>query len=538
MKCKNYFCRFVPSFFAAAMVLLLLICIVYPLLLLQAKSQRQDDVRLQVDQLGRYVEHSVVDIVEALIKMESLPRNCSVFVQRAFRYQHFFLPQVAEFSLFDPNGYLECSSWRTLITPYKIGRHPPSQRIFVRFPAVDSLLNESGIQIGRLARDGFENTAFIPMHSLHETMSSLAFYYQFLGLIDAETGVPVVLNGQYSLPLSLELALFPLTQKRMWEGKGDNLQRQYWYARPLQSLPQLALVVSVNTQDLYSGIYVPNWQWWIFACVLQLLLTLLFVFLRQRNSDPKRQLLLAMQQRQFFNVYQPIIDARDGSLQGVEVLMRWQHPVAGLINPAEFIPMAERSGVIVALTEQQMAHAETELAPLLALYPKLYLSFNICAQHLNSSVFINTLLQYKRHMTGLHVEITESEIMEHNNPVILSALQQLRQQNISIAIDDFGTGYSSLGYLQQLPVTTLKIDRSFVVTIGTSAVNAPVLEAIINLSQSLEIGIIAEGVETQEQADWLLRHGVWRHQGWLYAKGEQVDALVSMQWPWVKQHKN
>jgi sensor c-di-GMP phosphodiesterase-like protein len=265
---------------------------------------------------------------------------------------------------------------------------------------------------------------------------------------------------------------------------------------------------------------------------------LLFVFLRQRNSDPKRQLLLAMQQRQFFNVYQPIIDARDGSLQGVEVLMRWQHPVAGLINPAEFIPMAERSGVIVALTEQQMAHAETELAPLLALYPKLYLSFNICAQHLNSSVFINTLLQYKRHMTGLHVEITESEIMEHNNPVILSALQQLRQQNISIAIDDFGTGYSSLGYLQQLPVTTLKIDRSFVVTIGTSAVNAPVLEAIINLSQSLEIGIIAEGVETQEQADWLLRHGVWRHQGWLYAKGEQVDALVSMQWPWVKQHKN
>jgi sensor c-di-GMP phosphodiesterase-like protein len=518
-------------------VLFLLICIAYPLLLLQAKEQRQENVRLQVDQLGLYIEHSVVDIVEALIKMESLPRNCSVFVQRAFRYQHFFFPQVAEFSLYDPNGFLACSSWRTLITPYKIGRHPPSQRIYARYPAADSLLNESGIQIGRLARDGFENTAFIPMHSFHDTMSSLAFNYQFLGLIDAETGVPVVLNGQYSLPLNLDTPLFPLTQKLEWEGRGDNLQREYWYARPIKSLPQLALMVSVNTQDLYHGIYIPNWQWWLLACVLQLLLTLLFVFLRQKISDPKRQLLLAMQQQQFFNVYQPIIDARDGSLQGVEVLMRWQHPVAGLINPAEFIPMAERSGVIVLLTEQQIASAEVELAPLLALYPKLYLSFNICAQHLNSSLFISNLLQYKRHMPGLHVEITESEIMEHNNPVILSTLQQLRQQNISIAIDDFGTGYSSLGYLQKLPVTTLKIDRSFVITIGTSAVNAPVLEAIINLSQGLDMGIIAEGVETQEQADWLLRHGVWRHQGWLYAKGERIDALLRMQWPLMKSRK-
>jgi len=220
------------------------------------------------------------------------------------------------------------------------------------------------------------------------------------------------------------------------------------------------------------------------------------------------------------------------------VLMRWQHPVAGLINPAEFIPMAERSGMIVPLTVQQIALAEEELEPLLALYPKLYLSFNICAQHLNSSAFITSLLQSKRHMPGLHVEITESEIMSHNDPVLLGRLQRLRQHKISIAIDDFGTGYSSLGYLQKLPVTTLKIDRSFVITIGTSAVNAPVLEAIINLSQGLDMDIIAEGVETKEQADWLLRHGVWRHQGWLYAKGERVDVLMSMQWPWVSQYNN
>lgn len=343
--------------------------------------------------------------------------------------------------------------------------------------------------------------------------------------------MPVTLNGTYSLPVNIPKALFPLTTPQMLEGRGDNLHSQYWYARPLVSLPQLVLMISVDTKTLYQGVYLPGWQWWLLALVLQLLLTLLFIFLRQKATDPKRQLLIAMRQRQFFNVYQPIVDARDGSLMGVEVLMRWQHPVAGLINPAEFIPMTESTGVIVPLTVLQMEQAQIELEPLLALYPKLYLSLNLSAQHLNSSAFISQLLHHKRYLPGLHVEITESEIMEHNNPVILATLQQLRQQKIAIAIDDFGTGYSSLGYLQSLPVNTLKVDRSFVATIGTGSVNAPVLEAIIHLSQNLDIDIIAEGVETSQQAEWLLRHGVWRHQGWLYAKAERVDALLRQQWP-------
>ncbi len=262
-----------------------------------------------------------------------------------------------------------------------------------------------------------------------------------------------------------------------------------------------------------------------------MLLTLFFVFLKSRATDPKRQLVIAMTQKQFFNVYQPIVDACDGSLLGVEVLLRWQHPVAGLINPAEFIPMAERSGVIVPLTMHQLENVEKELAPLLRIYPELHISLNIGAQHLSSATFISQLLAYKTSLPGLNVEITESEIMAHEDPALLNTLHQLRQHKISIAIDDFGTGYSSLGYLQSLPVSLLKIDRSFVATIGTSAVNAPVLEAIILLSQNLDIDMIAEGVETPEHASWLVRHGVWRHQGWLYAKAERIDALLRMHWP-------
>jgi sensor c-di-GMP phosphodiesterase-like protein len=523
--------RLVSPFTSAAVVMLLLLSVGYPTMLLEAKAQRQAAVRLQVEQLARYFEHSVVDVVAALIELESLPRNCSAYVQRKFHSLQAGLTPVSEFSLFDLRGNQVCSSWQTAFEPYNVPHYTSSTRIHVRAPTMNSLQDRVGLHIGRFGRDGYENTAFIPMQALRDMMSSLVLDYQFLGFIDAQSGVPLALNGAYSLPVNIEQSLFPLTSSFMLEGRGDNLQKQYWYARPLVSLPQLALMIGVDTQSLYEGIYLPGWQWWLLAFVLQLLLTLLFIFLRQKAADPKRQLLTAMRQRQFFNVYQPIIDARDGSLMGVEVLMRWQHPIAGLINPAEFIPMTESTGVIVPLTVLQMEQAEKELAPLLALYPNLYLSLNVSAQHLNSSAFVSHLLHHKRHLPGLHIEITESEIMEHNNPVIMATLQQLRQQKVAIAIDDFGTGYSSLGYLQSLPVNTLKVDRSFVATIGTGSVNAPVLEAIIQLSQSLEIDIIAEGVETRQQAEWLLRHGVWRHQGWLYSRAERVDALLRQKWP-------
>jgi|GEM_PF-2035283 Predicted signal transduction protein containing sensor and EAL domains len=531
MSWKFHLRRLTSPFLSAALILLLLISFGYPAMLLDAKIQRQNEVRLQVDQLARYFEQSIVNIDAALIEMESIPRNCSVYVLRKFYAYHAGLSLISEFSLFDPKGMLVCSSWQTSFLLGQIPVNRSAQRIVVRGPVSDTFMNQMGLQIGRRGRDGYENDAFLPSQSLRDLMLSLALKPVFLGLIDAQSGVPLVLNGDYSLPVHLSKPLFPLVDRQMLEGLGDNLRDQYWYARPLHSLPQLVLMTSVETAQLYRGIYLPGWQWWLLAIFLLGLLTLFFAFLRQKISDPRRQLLTAIRQRQFFNVYQPIVDARSGTLLGVEVLLRWQHPVAGLINPAEFIPMAESTGVIVLLTSQQLENVARELQPILAQHPQLYISLNIGAQHLGSSMFIRQLLEYKTHLPGLNVEITESEIMEHNNPAIVATLQQLRQQQIAIGIDDFGTGYSSLGYLQSLPVTLLKIDQSFVASIGTSAVNAPVLEAIIQLSQNMDIDIVAEGVETIEQAAWLIRHGVWRHQGWLYAKGEPIDALMAIHWP-------
>lgn len=390
---------------------------------------------------------------------------------------------------------------------------------------------QTGVLIGRRARDGYENTAFLPLSSLRDYLSSLDIKYTSLSLIDAQTGVPIVVNGVYSLPITPERTKFPLNAAYEAEGIGDNQETQYWYIRPLVTLPQLALEIGVPTQHLYAGILLPGWHWWLIFILFHLGLTSFLVYLRYRAKDPKRTLLLALKYNQLFNVYQPIVDAGTGDLLGVEVLMRWQHPQAGLINPAEFIPMAERTGLIVPMTIQQIDMVAEDLKPLLKRYPSLYLSFNIGAQHLASSHFMDHLLEQKKTLLGLHVEITESELMEHHNPIIQSSLDRLREHDIHVAIDDFGTGYSSLGYLQAMLVSALKIDRSFVAAIGTGAVNAPVLEAIIHLSQNLEMQVIAEGVETMAQSEWLVRHGVYRHQGWLYAKAEKADVLLQLQWP-------
>lgn len=523
--------EFWPAFSLASVIMVLILAVLYPTMLMQAKQQRQNEVHLRLDQLTRYFDQSVLRIVESLIDMESIPRNCSEYVQQKFRFHHFWLPQVGELSLFDPNGQLMCSSWQSVTPSYQIPADTGGYRISVRAPVADSMNIQTGILIGRRAKDGFENTAFLPLASLEDSLSSLDMEFTSLSIVDAQSGVPVVVKGRYSLPVSLETSLFPLKQSFTGEGIGDNLQHQYWYMRPLVTLPQLAFVIGVPTESLYAGVYLPKWNWWLFFILMHISLISFLIYLRHRSNNPKKNLLTALKYKQFYNVYQPIIDARSGVLLGLEVLMRWQHPQAGLINPGEFIPTAERTGLIVPMTTYQLDLAAHDLAPLIRQHPHLYLSFNIGAQHLQSSRFITELVEYKKVLPGLHAEITESELMEHQDPTIQASLEILRQNQIQIAIDDFGTGYSSLGYLQALSVATLKIDRSFVAAIGTEAVNAPVLEAIINLSQSMDIEMIAEGVETKAQSEWLVRHGVWRHQGWLYAKAEKADALLRLHFP-------
>ena len=228
----------------------------------------------------------------------------------------------------------------------------------------------------------------------------------------------------------------------------------------------------------------------------------------------------ALEKEEFVVHYQPQVDAITDTIIGVEALVRWNHETMGLVSPSTFIPLAEESGLIIALDQWVM---KTGMAQIKAWYDKGYapgrLSLNLSTKQLQQNDFLNTIKNMLEE-TGcraewIELEVTESNIM-HNILEAIKTLNQLRDLGIHIAIDDFGTGYSSLSYLKRLPVNKLKIDRSFIIDIPENKEDAAITNAIIAIADSLNLTVIAEGVETKRQKKYLLDNGCNYIQGYLY----------------------
>jgi diguanylate cyclase (GGDEF)-like protein len=215
----------------------------------------------------------------------------------------------------------------------------------------------------------------------------------------------------------------------------------------------------------------------------------------------------ALENEQFTLHYQPQVDLESGKIVGAEALVRWQHPQKGMVSPADFIPLAEETGLIAPLGEWVLKRACMQLQEWLSKgHQPLVLAVNISSRQLEDRQFVSKILAIL-HETGiptdlLELEITESAIMRNPEEVI-PALEEMKQMGISLAIDDFGTGHSSLNYLRRFPVDTLKIDRSFVSDISKSPEDSILINGIIALAKSLRLKVIAEGVETYEQKVYL-----------------------------------
>jgi diguanylate cyclase (GGDEF)-like protein/PAS domain S-box-containing protein len=232
----------------------------------------------------------------------------------------------------------------------------------------------------------------------------------------------------------------------------------------------------------------------------------------------------ALQREEFVVYYQPIVDILSDRLIGFEALVRWQHPTRGFVSPADFIPIAEETGLIVPLDSwvfrtacQQLASWKVKFADC---FP-LKISINLSAQDLRKASLIEDIDQVLTE-TGLEgdlitLEVTESMLLEDISQTI-DLLTQLKTRKIQISIDDFGTGYSSLNYLHRLPADNLKIDRSFVNQMQTENRNYQVVSTIIALSNQLGLTVVAEGIETQQQLQWLRQLGCEFGQGYLFSK--------------------
>jgi len=246
----------------------------------------------------------------------------------------------------------------------------------------------------------------------------------------------------------------------------------------------------------------------------------------QLETDMRRGLM----DDEFFLVYQPQIEMESGRACGVEALLRWRDPVRGIIGPSEFIPIAEESGMIQALGARVLRDACRQVMVWHRMNMLLRLSVNLSVQQLQHDSWLGIVEEALR-STGLaarylDLEITESVIITHHEKAV-ATLIKLNQLGVSITVDDFGTGYSSLSYLARLPIQGVKIDQRFVHGVEKNRSDEAITQAIIAMSHSLGLRVIAEGVETAAQFEFLKAHGCEEAQGYLISRPLEEPQLRS-----------
>jgi diguanylate cyclase (GGDEF)-like protein/PAS domain S-box-containing protein len=238
---------------------------------------------------------------------------------------------------------------------------------------------------------------------------------------------------------------------------------------------------------------------------------------------------IALKEDQFVVHYQPQFTTKDKKIVGMEALVRWNHPTLGLIPPGKFIPIAEENGLIIDIDNLVMRKAMTQFRKWynMNLNPGI-LSLNLAMKQLEKENYLPELITTMSELSfiskWLELEVTESQVMK-NAELSIKKLKQIHNMGIEVAIDDFGTGYSSLSYLKKLPLDKLKIDQSFIRDIPEDEDDMAITKAIIALGKSLNLTIIAEGVETQEQQEFLVENDCDLIQGFFYSRPIPEDEI-------------
>ena len=238
------------------------------------------------------------------------------------------------------------------------------------------------------------------------------------------------------------------------------------------------------------------------------------------------ELRTALEQRELELHYQPKADLRTGDVVGVEALLRWRHPTRGLVLPDEFLPLAEQTGLMRGITKFVLDEALQQLSVWWRQGIRVHCAVNVSARDLYDRGFADLLKsrieQYDVPPRALMIEVTESSLMADPSRAA-STLLSLAGLGVGVSLDDFGTGYSSLVHLKRLPVSEVKIDRSFVMRMDVNEDDAAIVRSIIDLAGALGLRTVAEGVETRDAWDRLAVYGCDAAQGWYLAKAMPAD---------------
>ena len=373
----------------------------------------------------------------------------------------------------------------------------------------------------------------LPGTPLLPSRPALALWLKYPG--GAESGILTTVNLSLA-PYQLLASYHPeITGMALVIGN-NALKSDVSHAIPRRDLPAGLTALTLPQSDIRFVLYgstlaTRDYQMTLLTGVLfALMIGCLTGVLLNRHQRPAREIMLAIRRGQFYVEYQPLIMAHNGQPYGVEALLRWAHPIEGTIPPDVFISYAEAQNLIIPLTRHLFCLVARDAHSLSQQLPRgTRLSLNLSPLHLAADSFRHDVQTWIAAMPADHFsyvfEITERTMVKEANAGEVFAW--LRANQFSIAIDDFGTGHSALIYLEKYPFDYLKIDRGFVQSIGTETLTSPVLDAVLLLAKKLNLKTVAEGVETHEQASWLVSRGVTHLQGYLFSRPLRPEKLIS-----------
>lgn len=465
--------------------------------------------RLQLELVARKVaERATIALLQANGALDALDaldeRPCSSEHIEAMRRYTVNTLSVEEIVYVD-GGKVQCTTWN----------HGPGS-----LPKSDFSL-EGGVRAFTTARSQIPGS--------HPMLGLMKSHHLVLINLDRFTDIksPFEIKTAFLRMPSTVLSMSPgVTQDELWQA-----------LRPTPGADE-ALVSSVEFSGWRavafgtpsaSGLAGPSlWMVYALSIVVSGMLIFLIYRLAGMRLAPEAELRTGLRKREFFLEYQPIIDLPTGQCVGAEALLRWRRPDGKLASPEAFIPLAEDAGVITLLTAEVARLAAQDLGATLSQRPALHVSVNVSAQDLSSLELLNTLDDAFSNAgiqpSQVWLELTERAPVRGR--VTAGVLEMARSRGYRIAIDDFGTGYSSLQYLNDLPVDCLKIDRSFVQSIAADSAGL-VLPHIIELARSHDLFMVAEGVETSAQADYLRENGVQQAQGWLFSRSLSAAEFIA-----------
>ena len=248
------------------------------------------------------------------------------------------------------------------------------------------------------------------------------------------------------------------------------------------------------------------------------------------------ELLRALKNNEFTFYYQPEWELKSGKILGVEALIRWDSPTRGVVPPMEFIPLLEQSKVINKFSDFLFNQTLSDLKEMHEVLPNIFMAINLSVVQLQEEGFVD-LVKNIAEKQGVDMKFLECEITETQgltqDVLDVGTLDKLAALNVTISMDDFGSGYSSMAHLRKLNIQKLKIDLDFIRTLMQDEKNKTIVEAIIQLGHDLGFPVLAEGIETTEQQEWLKAHGCDYGQGFWFSRGLPMDQLI----PFLTKHK-